>query len=183
MKKEKVEIFGQRTEKLKLLDEVVKKSKTIQINKELLDSIKDEKSKQAFMRKLIKRLSLEFKNASHEELIEEIARIELAKDIIAATLSQVSIKTNDIPKMLDEFILKDQIFSDLDSVSKSAGARAKNGPHQRNKAIAFSEHKRMSKNKAVSAGQLFKALQFNFPDQVPPWNSSTIKDWCREFKK
>ena len=183
MKKEKVEILGQRAEKLKHLDDVVKKSKTIQINKELLDSIKDEKAQQVFMRKLIKRLSLEFKNASHEELIKEIARIEFAKDILAATLSQVSMKTSGIPKILNEFILKDEKLSNLNTESKTAGANAKNEPYQKIKAIALSEYKRMSKSKRVSAGQLFKVLEFKYPDQKPPWNLSTIKGWCRALSK
>lgn len=183
MKKEKVEILGQRTEKLKHLNDVVKKSKTIQINKGLLDSIKDEKAQQVLMRKLIKQLSLEFKNASREELIKEIARIEFAKDILAATLSQALIKTSGIPKILDEFILKDKKLSNLNTESQAAGANAKNEPYRRNKAIALSEYKRMSQNKPVSAGQLFKALEFKYPDQKPSWNISTVKDWCRDFIK
>ena len=183
MKKDKVEALGQRAEKLKHLNDVVKKSKTIQINKELLDSMNDEKAQQVFMKKLIKQLSLEFKNASHEELIKEIARIEFAKDILAASFSQVLMKTSGIPKILNEFILKDEKLSNLNTESKTAGANAKNEPYRRNKAIALSEYKRMSKNKPVSAGQLFKALEFKYPDQKPPWNLSTIKSWCSNFSK
>ena len=183
MKKEKVEIIGQRTEKLRHLNDIVKKSKTIQINKELLESIKDEKAQQVIMKKLIEQLSLEFKNASHEALIKEIARIELTKDILAATLSQVAMKTSGIPKILDEFILKDEKLSNLNTENQAAGAIAKNEPYRRNKAIALSEYKRMSKNKSVSAGQLLKALEFKYPDQKPSWNISTIKDWWRDFNK
>lgn len=183
MKKDKVEALGQRDENLKHLNDVVKKTKVIQISDELLNSLKDEKAKQALMNRLIKQLSLEFKNASREELIKEIARIEFAKDILSATLSQVSMKTSGIPKILDEFILKDKKLSNLNTESQAAGANAKNEPYRRNKAIALSEYKRMSKNKSVSAGQLFKTLEFKHPDQKPPWNLSTIKSWCSHFSK